>query len=78
MFFEPLHERRKRLKILSPVFESVRRHGDVLVTRVVPRHVAEHELAGVVLARREEVMDFARLSFFVLKKSMKKGSNKRY
>ena len=67
MFFEPLHKRRERFKILSPVFESVGRHGDVFVTHVVPGHVAQHELARIVLARREEIVDFARLGFFVLK-----------
>ena len=67
MFFEPFHERRESFKVLSTKFESVRRHCDVFVTRVITWHVGQHELAGVVFAGAQEVMDFVWLSLLVLK-----------
>lgn len=67
MFFEPFHQHRETFEILSSKLEAVGRDARVLVPRVSPRHVSQHELAGIILAHGEEVVDLVWLGGTILK-----------
>lgn len=62
MLLKPLHQLAQCLKSLLSESETVRGDCHKLVPDLVPGHVCDHEFAGELLTRREEVVDLGRIS----------------